>query len=117
MRTYLLLLLVILSFSAISDTPSTTRIPQISNTQVDVWQTIIYPSQQQTLPMHRHEHDRIVVALSSGTLKVTNNKGASHNLVLEKNKAYFLPKDPIDELHQDENITEHPITVMVIELK
>jgi hypothetical protein len=55
--------------------------------------------------------------LSHGTLKITNNKGDVHYLTLQKNKAYYLPKDPMDELHQDENITKHPITVMVIELK
>ena len=29
----------------------------------------------------------------------------------------YLPKDPPHELHQDENITKHPIQVFVIELK
>ena len=67
--------------------------------------------------MHRHDYDRVLVALSNGTLKITNNKGDVHYLKLKKNKAYYLPKDPMDELHQDENITQHPITVMVIELK
>ena len=67
--------------------------------------------------MHRHDYDRVIVALSNGVLKVTNNKGKTHELKLVKNKAYYLSKDPLHELHTDENMTKHPITVMVIELK
>lgn len=67
--------------------------------------------------MHRHDYDRVIVALSNGLLKITNDKGKTHYLKLEKNKAYYLTKDPLHELHKDENMTKHPITVMVIELK
>lgn len=67
--------------------------------------------------MHRHDHDRVIVALTDGVLKVTNNKGQTHLLTLEKNTAYYLSKDPINELHKDENMSQHPITVMVIEFK
>ena len=67
--------------------------------------------------MHRHEFDRVLVALTSGTLKVTNQEGQSHDLKLQKNHAYYLEKDPPGELHKDVNISQHPITVMVIELK
>jgi len=96
---------------------STARTAEFSNEQVNVWKTMIYPKSKQVLSMHRHDYDRVLVALSHGTLKITNNKGDVHYLTLQKNKAYYLHKDPMDELHQDENITKHPITVMVIELK
>lgn len=95
----------------------TKRIEQLSNDKVNVWRTLIYPSAQQKLAMHRHEHDRVVVALTAGRLKITNNHGQVHYLNLEKNKAYYLAKDPVDELHNDENVTNHVIKVMVIELQ
>lgn len=96
---------------------STARIPQFSNEKTNVWKTIIYPTSTQVLSMHRHDYDRVIVALSNGLLKITNDKGKTHYLKLEKNKAYYLTKDPLHELHKDENMTKHPITVMVVELK
>lgn len=94
----------------------TQRIPQFTNEKVAVWETIIYPESGQVLKMHRHEHDRVVVALDSGELKITNDKKQTHFLKLVKNKAYYLSKDVPGEMHSDENISKHPIRVMVIEL-
>lgn len=96
---------------------STKRVEQFNNDKVKVWSTFVYPSINQKLAMHRHDHDRVVVALTEGRFKITNNQGKVHYLVLEKNKAYYLPKDPVNELHNDENVTQHVIKVMVIELK
>lgn len=67
--------------------------------------------------MHRHEYNRVVVAFDNGTLKITNDKGNVHYLRLEKEKAYYLTKDVLGELHVDKNISQHPIKVLVIELK
>ena len=119
MKKHLLTLLfcTILSGITTAYAQSTTRIPQFSNDKTNVWKTIIYPTSTQVLTMHRHDYDRVIVALSNGLLKITNDKGKTHYLKLEKNKAYYLTKDPLHELHQDENMTMHPITVMVIELK
>jgi len=100
-----------------ADTPITTRKPQINNNQVNVWETVIYPSENQKLKMHRHEYDRVVVAFDDGILKITNDKGQTHYLKLEKGQSYFLTKDVPNELHMDENISQHPIKVIVIELK
>ncbi|MDP3560091.1 MAG: hypothetical protein Q8R79_07085 [Legionellaceae bacterium] len=96
---------------------TTKRIAEFSNAQVAVWKTVIYPNSKQRLAMHRHEYNRVMVALSDGVLKITNDKGKTHYMKLEKNKAYYLTKDIPNELHMDENITRHPISVMVIELK
>ncbi len=93
------------------------RVPQFSNEKVSVWKTIVYPKAPHILKMHRHEHDRVVIALSNGVLKVTNNKGVTHFLTLKKDTAYFLNKDAPNEFHTDENISHTPIKVMVIELK
>lgn len=95
----------------------TNRYPQFANDKVSVWKTVIYPSNQQKLKMHRHEKDRVLVALTDGKLKVTNDKGKVHYLNLEKDKAYYLLKDEAGELHSDVNLSKHPVQVMVIELE
>jgi hypothetical protein len=95
----------------------TVRTAQFSNDKVSVWGTVIYPSANQLLKMHRHEHDRIVVAFNNGLLKITNDKGRAHYLKLEKGKAYYLPKDIPNELHNDSNMSSHPVKVLVVELR
>lgn len=118
-RKYIATLTLLIALTSLTPVcaEKTARIPEFSNDKTRVWKTIIYPSQKQTLSMHRHDYDRVVVAFNKGTLKITNDRGEVHYLKLQKNTAYYLPKDPHDELHQDENISKHPITVMVIELK
>jgi uncharacterized membrane protein len=116
MKVILLGLSLMLTTNSYSDAALTARVPQFSNSQVDVWRTIIYPSAQQNLKPHRHEHDRVLVGLNDGVLKVTNDKGQSHLIKLHKDEAIFLTKDVPNEYHTDENISGHPIQVMVIEL-
>jgi len=121
MRNYITSILCIIPFlssmNSYAAVKETVRIPQLSNEKVAVWTTVIYPSKEQILKMHRHENDRVVVALDSGVIKVVNNKGKEHFLKLEKDKAYYLNKDVPGELHTDENMSKHPIRVLVIELK
>ena len=119
MKKNILLFIFLISFTGISfaDAASTKRITEFSNNKANVWKTIIYPTSDQTLKMHRHEYDRVLVALSNGTLKITNSKNETHYMKLKKHKAYYLKKDPSDELHKDENISKHPISVMIVELK
>jgi hypothetical protein len=117
-----LIILTVFSFFLLNNisnaTPSTTtRTTQFSNDKVSVWETVIYPSTNQILKMHRHEHDRVVVAFSDGLLKITNDKNKVHYLKLQKNKAYYLTKDVPNELHNDQNMSSHPIKVLVFELK
>lgn len=95
----------------------TKRIMQLSNDKVLVWETIVYPGPKQVLKMHRHDHDRVVYAFDEGVLKITNDKGKVHYLKFEKDKAYFLTKNVPNELHSDENISSHPIKVLVVEVK
>ena len=100
----------------------THRILQFENEQVRVWKTIILPNQP--LKYHRHDHPRILVALTDTQLRVTEENKASspdnpdhvHNW--KKNNAYWLDADPKDApLHGDVNESDHPMEVMVIELK
>ncbi|WP_412756407.1 hypothetical protein [Legionella bozemanae] len=121
MRKYITLTLYILPFliamNSYADAKKTVRTPQLSNEKVSVWTTVIYPNKDHILKMHRHEHNRVIVALDNGLIKVVNNKGEEHFLKLEKDKAYYLSKDLPNELHTDENMGKHPIKVVVIELK
>jgi len=65
-----LLLLTQTVSGAVTETHRTAR---FSNDRVSVWETVVYP--HSLLKGHRHAHDRVLVALDSGTLKVVSDKG------------------------------------------
>lgn len=117
MNKYVFLIGLIMSCGHYAMANGTDRVEQLSNSRVKVWNTVIYPSANQALPMHRHEHDRVLIALTDGELQITNDKGDTHQLKLVKDKAYYLKKDLPNELHNDVNNTKHPIKVVVIELR
>lgn len=111
--------LVILALGATSaaGTPppaATVRTPQFENDSVRVWKTRIAPGQP--LTMHRHENARVIVALTSGTLRIVNESGESRTVTWEGGQAYWLPADPPGEKHGDVNDGQDPIEVMVVEL-
>lgn len=112
----MLFVLALVATTTVAQNQATQRVPEFSNNQVNVWKTIIYPTSKQVLTMHRHDHNRVVVALTDGLLKVTNDKGKIHYFRLQKDHAYYLAKDIPNELHKDENVTHKAIKVMVIEL-
>lgn len=117
MDKYLQRILWITSLFLTSNTfAETHRTPLLSNEEVRIWKTVIYPNKNQTLAMHRHEHNRVVVALDNGKLKIKDNTGKVHYLELKKNQAYYLTKDVPGALHTDENVSKKPIEVVVIEL-
>lgn len=95
----------------------THRTPQFSNEEVSVWTTVVYPNKDQKLKMHRHDYNRVVVALDSGVLKIRTNQGKEHLLHVQKDHAYYFTKDVPGELHTDENMSKHPMKAIVIELK
>lgn len=96
-------------------TSATPREKEFENKEVTVWKTVIEP--HQPLAMHRHDHPRVVVALTNVDLTVTNDRGQSHKLVMKKGTARFLNADKPKELHCDINNSNHPMEVMVIEFK
>lgn len=96
-------------------TQQTQRIPQFENEDVKVWKSVVYPNAP--LNMHRHEHPRVIVALSGGTMKIVEQSGASESHVWETGKAYWLPRNPPNTMHADVNAGDKPIEVMVVELK
>lgn len=91
------------------------RIPQFDNDAVKVWKSIVLP--HQPLSLHRHDHPRIIVALTSGTMDLVDQSGTVDRHVWEAGKAYWLPAMPPNTLHSDINPGNKPLEVMVVELE
>src|SRR6185369_3620570 len=86
---------------------STQRVPQFENSHVKVWRSTIVPNTP--LPLHRHDHGRVIIALQGGTMKIEDQSGASETHVWETGKAYWLPANPPGTMHRDVNVADHPI--------
>jgi len=95
--------------------PATQRIPQFENAHVKVWKSTIVPNAP--LPLHRHDHGRVIVALQGGTMKIEDQSGTFETQVWETGKAYWLPANPPKTTHRDINGGDHPIEVMVVEVQ
>ena len=91
------------------------RFPQFENEDVKVWKSVVLPNAP--LTMHRHEHPRVIIALSGGTMKIVESTGASEEHHWETGKAYWLPANPPNTTHADVNAGDKPIEVMVVELE
>ena len=92
------------------------REAQFENDQVSVWKSIIMPKQPLTL--HRHDHGRVLVALTDGQLKVVDQNGKvldTYNL--KAGRAMWLGVDPPGQLHADVNDARRPVEVVVVQLK
>jgi hypothetical protein len=96
-------------------TGGTTRIPQFENSEVRVWKSIVTPNAP--LAMHRHEHPRVLVALTGGDMKIVQQTGESEMNHWETGKAYWLTSSKPGTMHADVNAGTKTIEVMVIELK
>lgn len=107
---------VLVAGFAVAQTMSkTVREPQFENTEVKVWKSVVLPNDP--LPSHRHEHPRVIIALAGGTMKILEDSGRSEIHQWQTGKAYWLPSNPPGTLHQDINIGEKPIEVIVVELQ
>ena len=95
--------------------PVSERFPQFDNDSVKVWKTIVQP--HQPLAMHHHDHPRVIIALTGGTMNIVDPSGAIEPHKWETGKAYWLPAMPPNTLHSDANAGERPIEVMVVELQ
>ena len=95
--------------------PQTGREPQFDNAEVKVWKSVILPNAP--LPLHRHDHPRVVIALTGGTMKIVAEDGATETHIWQTGKAYWLPANPPGTRHQDINAGDNPIEVMVVELQ
>jgi hypothetical protein len=72
---------------------------------------------REPLPMHRHEHPRVIIALTGGTMKILEASGQSETHDWQTGKAYWLPANAPGTQHQDVNVGDKPIEVMVVELQ
>jgi beta-alanine degradation protein BauB len=93
----------------------TQRVPQFDNEDVKVWKSVVVPNAPGS--MHRHDHPRVIIALSGGTMNIVNQNGPTERHVWETGKAYWLPANPPGTLHADVNAGDKPIEVMVVELE
>jgi hypothetical protein len=91
------------------------KIPQFENADVNVWESVVMPNAP--LVMHTHEHPRVIVALSGGTMKIVYENGPAEVNKWETGKAYYLSKEEGLKRHADVNTGSKPIDVMVVELK
>lgn len=91
------------------------RTPQFDNDAVKVWKTVVLPNQP--LAMHHHDHPRIIIALSGGTMNIVDPSGHVEPHIWETGKAYWLPANPPNTLHSDVNAGDKPMEVMVVELE
>jgi quercetin dioxygenase-like cupin family protein len=97
------------------DAGATRRTPQFENDEVKVWKSVVVPGSP--LPLHRHEHPRVIVALVGGTMKIVEQGGVSETQEWQSGKSYWLPANPPGTLHTDVNAGDTPIEVIVVELK
>lgn len=95
--------------------PVSQRFPQFQNSAVKVWRTSIPPGAH--TEMHRHDHARVVVALTSGTLTLIDAQGQRELHTWEAGKAYWLTAMPLGTMHADVNAGSTSIEVMMIELQ
>jgi beta-alanine degradation protein BauB len=91
------------------------RTPQFENDTVKVWKTIVLPNQP--LAMHHHDHPRVLIALTGGTMNIVDSTGRVEPHVWETGKAYWLPANAPGTLHSDVNAGNKPMEVMVVELE
>ena len=93
----------------------TQRYPQFDNEDVKVWKSVVMPKSPGS--MHRHDHPRVIIALSGGTINIVTQNGPTEHHVWETGKAYWLPANPPGTLHADVNAGDKPIEVIVVELE
>ena len=95
--------------------PVSERFPQFENDMAKVWKTRIEPNQP--LAMHHHDHPRVIIALTGGTVNIVTPDGKVEPHVWETGKAYWLPANEPGTVHSDVNAGNKPIEVMVVELQ
>ena len=93
----------------------THREDQFQNDDVKVWRTTVLP--HQPLAMHHHDHPRVLVALTDGTMDIVDSTGTYDVHVWKQNHAYWLPAMPPGAMHSDVNVGTSPLEVLVVELE
>ncbi len=99
----------------VNEVTQSQRVPQFDNDSVKVWKSVVLP--HQPLAMHHHDHPRVIIALTGGTMNLVDPSGKIEPHQWETGKAYWLPAMPPNTLHADVNAGDKPIVVMVVELE
>ena len=102
-------------FAVAETTMQTGREPQFQNAEAKVWKSVVFP--HSPLPFHRHDHPRVIIALTGGTMQIVEQNGSSETHDWQTGKAYWLPSNAPGTSHQDVNVGDKPIEVMVVELQ
>ncbi len=102
-------------FAVAQTAAQTGREAQFENSEVKVWKSLVLPNSP--LPLHRHEHPRVLVALRGGSMKILEDSGQSEVHEWQTGKAYWLPANAPGTRHQDVNVGDSPIEVVVVELQ
>jgi len=105
----------LLTLAAAHESQPTAREPQFENAAVKVWKTTVAPNSPTEL--HRHDHPRVVVALTGGTLELVDQNGAKEDHIWQAGKAYWLAAMPPGAMHRDLNPGASPMEVVVVELE
>jgi beta-alanine degradation protein BauB len=105
----------IAGFAVAQTAAQTGREPQFENGSVKVWKSVVLPNSP--LPLHRHEHPRVIIALHGGSMKILEDSGKSELHDWQTGKAYWLDANAPGTRHQDINVGNTPIEVMVVELE
>jgi beta-alanine degradation protein BauB len=101
---------------AVAQTAAQTgRESQFQNGSVKVWKSLVLPNNP--LPLHRHERPRVIIALRGGSMKILEDSGKSEVHEWQTGKAYWLDANAPGTQHQDINVGDAPIEVMVVELQ
>jgi quercetin dioxygenase-like cupin family protein len=95
-------------------TTQTGHVLQFENDKVRVWKSLILPNSP--LPFHRHEHPRVLIALQGGKMKILEETGPGEAQDCKTGNAYWLPANAPGTRHQDVNVGDAPIEMMVVEL-
>src|SRR6202050_356302 len=102
-RAAILAAMVLIPFSMLTSqqVSQAQRIPQFENDDVKVWKTTVMPNAP--LAMHTHDHPRVIVDLSGGTMKVVNEDGTSEVHQWDTGKAYWLSLEEGKKRNADSN--------------
>lgn len=63
-------------FAVAQTAPQTGREAQFANSSVKVWKSLVLPNNP--LPLHRHEHPRVIIALRGGSIKIFEETPGGH---------------------------------------
>ena len=119
MKKFILFLVLILFcasiYSANKQTCTTHRKQFINNDKVRVWSTVICPNSH--LKFHTHKFPRILISSGDGTIKVLYKNKKSLLVHVKKNKPIWLSHKEGLAPHEDINLSNKPMRVIVVAVK